>query len=191
MELERLPDRGERHYLNHLRSAEDQLRSYLGSPVYIRVHDVVASLIRHLDATVGQWNLLSELAGRLPTTLVHGDIAPKNVQIRTDGNGFTVHPFDWETAGRGTPVADLEKIDMRTYYDVVHADWTDLSSDDVRQAAVVGRVFRLLAGLDWSCARLTYGWHPKAANQIELYDPRLATALRQLVGADVLRCTRC
>jgi hypothetical protein len=45
----------------------------------------------------------------LPQTLIHGDLYPSNILVRT-GASFTIWPIDWELIGRGPAVLDVAAL---------------------------------------------------------------------------------
>jgi len=52
-------------------------------------------------------NALVAAADGLPVTLLHGDLAPRNVGIRREPAGDTIVLIDWEVAGIGLPTLDV------------------------------------------------------------------------------------
>lgn len=56
-----------------------------------------------------------ELARHVPTALVHGGIAGKNVHVRSTGSRSELLAFDWEAAGWGPPLADLSRVEPAAY----------------------------------------------------------------------------
>jgi hypothetical protein len=69
---------------------------------------------------------------------------------------MTVLPIDWETAGWGLPAADLARVDVDAYADIVREWWPGVDITAVRRLARVGRVFRFLAAIGWESASLDY-----------------------------------
>jgi hypothetical protein len=127
--------------------------------------EALRRLLDRLDRLQASWESLTASCDTLPRTLVHGDFVPKNIRLASRGEEMALYPFDWETVGFGTPVADLSAIDIPLYVDDVRHLWPNLSIVDVRQCVLVGRVFRFLASIDWSCDNLHRGWNTRAESR--------------------------
>jgi thiamine kinase-like enzyme len=142
-------------------------------------------LIDLLDRLQASWESIAACCNVMPRTLIHGDFVPKNIRVVSREEEMTLYPFDWELAGFGVPLADLSEIDLAGYADEVSQLWPDWSISNSRQCALVGRMFRLLASVDWSGDRLRLGWSTKAANDLIVYDTWLGQVLHQLNLAGV------
>jgi thiamine kinase-like enzyme len=180
-----LPDGGSDRYLGHLRSARQVIGQLRDQPNFACMSDLLMHLIELLDRIQASWESIAAHCNVMPRTLVHSDFAPKNIRVVGRGEEITLYPFDWELAGFGEPVADLSEIDIAVYEDEVSHVWPGWSIANVRQCALVGSVFRLLASVDWSGDRLRFGWNTKAAHQLILYTTWLEQALHQLDLAGV------
>jgi aminoglycoside phosphotransferase (APT) family kinase protein len=190
--LGRLPDRGPRHYREHLRSARDALRRGRENPA-LTADDrrVLADILSLLDRAEAGWGAVEASSAAAPQTLVHGDFARKNVRLRAGPTGAEVVPLDWETAGRGVPAADLAWLTRRscedglaTYRLAVRAAWPQVGLDEVRRLARLGRLFRLLACVDWSSRWLAEAWPEKPLRDLRGYQADLSEALRSPHGED-------
>ena len=97
----RLPDGGPDRYLQHLRSAREQILRNISNPA-LTAEDIalLRTAVSQQDLLEGRWGWLVEPCLRAPSTLVHGDFRPKNAYVRRDHGGARLFPIDWETAGR-------------------------------------------------------------------------------------------
>jgi hypothetical protein len=162
----RLPGRGPGHYLEHLQSARFTLREILHHPrLDANGLAILESLISHFDFLESHWSLIERFCAGIPQTLVHGDIAVKNVRIRTRAHGIDLFPFDWETAGWGVPAIDLFRRirhsvcpDLSVYESIVQRTWGRLADQDIQQLAKFGSLFRLLAAVSWASSEFVYQW---------------------------------
>jgi len=93
-----LPERGQRHYLEHLRATRGSIRQNLPNPAIAGSDvDLLWSVIALCEDLELHWNELEECFEGAPATLVHGDFRPKNVYLRTINSGTGVFVLDWET----------------------------------------------------------------------------------------------
>ena len=153
----RLPDGGPDRYLQHLRSAREQILRNIANPA-LTAEDIalLRTAVSQQDLLEGRWGWLVEPCLRAPSTLVHGDFRPKNAYVRRDHGGARLFPIDWETAGWGAPAADLPRVDLTAYWSVVREYWS-LDLPAIRRLAAVGQVFRFLAAISWASPGLAYG----------------------------------
>jgi hypothetical protein len=161
-----LPDAGPERFLAHLIKGREAIRRSL---VTSNTLDGARRLI--LERIVGQadrlearWDLICGLCDDAPATLVHGDFRPKNVFVRRDATDLVA--FDWETAGWGPPAPDLTRIDAEAYWRGVRTSW-GVSLETVLRWARVGRVFQLLAAIDWESTDLVFDTPETLAQPIE------------------------
>jgi aminoglycoside phosphotransferase (APT) family kinase protein len=66
-----------------------------------------ATLSASLSRVVERYDLVTELLGRQPATLVHNDLAPKNILADRARAPARISIVDWETAGVGCGLLDL------------------------------------------------------------------------------------
>lgn len=66
-----------------------------------------AALAADLADVVGQYERVAEVIGRHPRTLVHNDLAPKNVLADRSTQPAAIYFVDWEMAGIGCGLLDL------------------------------------------------------------------------------------
>jgi hypothetical protein len=163
---EGLPDRGPAGYLAHLRSARQTLaacvgEARLGNPSHAALQDV----LQQLDRLEGQWSRVDAWCASAPRTLVHGDLADKNARLRPHSASKDLLVFDWEMAGIGVPCVDLAQWtfgslspDLDVYRRQSRCWRPAIAIDDLRRFAAIGKVFRLLAALDWEARSLPFAW---------------------------------
>jgi hypothetical protein len=107
----RLPNRGPSHYLEHLQESWTLIGCNLGHPAFNSEDRALAEqILLDLEAIEARWASVKEICGDSPRTLVHGDLAPKNLRFRMKDGKVSVLPFNWETAGWGVPAVDLELL---------------------------------------------------------------------------------
>lgn len=162
----RLHDRGPGHYRRHLDAGRRLIHDNLGNPA-LQTDDgaLLRSVLSQYDTVESRWDELEEICAAGPSTLVHGDFRPKNVFVhRTAGKPARLLPIDWETAGWGTPAADLapmrhhyvSQVDLEAYCDIVRSRWPDFDVDLGRRLMWVGLIFRRLAAMEWAAMSLVY-----------------------------------
>ncbi len=182
-----LPDRGPLHYLAHLRSARRAILENLSNPAF-RDTDVATleSTVALLGEVEGVWAAVERFCAKVPSTLVHGDFRRKNVYVRRNGGGLRLDPIDWETAGWGVPAADLAParrsgftslVDAGTYAAIVQERWRELDAGLIARLSGLGKMFRRLAAIDWSCQSLAFPWPEKPVSCVEIYRDELGQAL--------------
>jgi hypothetical protein len=184
--LARLPDRGPRHYLEHLQSARRAIRGSWANPALTADdRSVLAAVLSRLDQVEARWGPVEAFCATMPQTLVHGDFVPKNLRLRAGPGGTAVLPLDWETAGRGVPAADLAwfvkhpaEESFAAYGLIVREAWRHVGYEEVRRLARVGYVFRLLAAVSWSSVGLTGDWLEKPLRHLRSYQAYLTEALQ-------------
>jgi aminoglycoside phosphotransferase (APT) family kinase protein len=153
----RLPDGGPGRYLHHLRSARAAILRNLSNPA-LTTEDVAGleAIVSLHDLLEARWARLEEACDGVPSTLVHGDFRPKNAYLRRRPAAIDLFPIDWETAGWGVPAADLTRVDVTAYWEVVRESWAGLGLQAIQRLATVGQVFRALAAIGWDSPELAY-----------------------------------
>jgi len=82
------------------------------------LRDQSAELATELACAVGSYDRVSEVLARQPLTLVHNDLAPKNVLADRSSNPARICFVDWEMAGVGCGLMDL--VDLKYGLDPVN-----------------------------------------------------------------------
>jgi hypothetical protein len=183
---EALPDRGAAFYLEGLRRARAMITKILGHPA-IRADDrqTLKAIVCHCDSLETLWHPIEQFCERMPRTLVHGDLASKNVCVRAEETGQRLLVMDWETAGWGIPAADLAQFaleslspDLDAYWAVVQLWWPNVDLPDLRRLAELGKAFRLIVALSWA----NEGFHALSAEwymtRMSCYQPEMHDWLR-------------
>ena len=182
-----LPDRGPAHYLELLRAARRAIGESLDNPAH-RASDrpVLDSMVARLGTIEARWDRVGQSCAELPTTLVHGDLQPKNVRVRGDGARHVLAVMDWETAGWGSPAADLASIAtdaadpvvIDAYVAVAREWWPQANVRTLRGAIEAGAIFRQLDAIAWDIAGLRTRWPQRSAACIRVYLSTLTGAMR-------------
>jgi ATP-binding cassette subfamily B protein len=200
-EASRLPDRGPGYYLAHLRDAREALLQHLcdRAPGGDEL-EVISRLASQLDGVEAHWSDVTAFCDTLPRTLVHGDFVRKNVRIRAGEDGIDLVAFDWEHAGWGVPAPDLAHLPplerasagrfresgqfyglcadpcLATYRSALEDGSARPTREAVERMAVVGSLFRYLAGVHWLGLALSPRWTPLV--QLRMYTRWLEDALQ-------------
>ena len=183
-----LPERGQRHYLEHLRAARGNIRKNLANPAVSGSDvDLLWSVIALCDDLESQWSELAESFTGVPATVVHGDFRPKNVHVRTNEPGAGVFVLDWETAGWGPPAVDLapargphsaRDVDVETYQSIAHEAWANLDSHMIGRLVAAGTMFRRLAAMDWAGSDLAFDDVSRPVGRLRVYRSELLEAIQ-------------
>jgi len=194
-----LPERGPRHYREHLRAARRTIRQHLANPAASgRDVDLLWSVIALCDDLELHWSELEACFEGVPTTLVHGDFRPKNVHLRTIDSGAGVFVLDWETAGWGPPAVDLapargsysgHHVDIETYVSTAHESWVNLDSQEIGRLVAAGTIFRRLAAMDWASADLAFHDVSRPVARLRVYRAELLEAVQTAMPGNRLRWT--
>ena len=183
-----LPERGAAQYLAQLRAGRARIAAHLAraSPP-AEASALLARVVAHCDEIEARWTEIEAACAALPPVLVHGDIKRKNLRPWYRRGREELLALDWELAGWGSPVPELERLSAdrtageaaalaRIYLE--HAGWTRIGTRDVERLAWIGAVVRLAACIDWAGMELEGGSEGKAMRQLRHYDERLAVLLR-------------
>jgi hypothetical protein len=188
---EHLPNRGPRHYLEHLRSGRDKIMCGLAN-TELTADDLVLlkKIVAQFEFLEACWSQVERFCETLPWTLVHGDFTGKNLCIRSGQAGIALLPFDWEDSGWGVPATDLAQSallgsggfsanpNITTYYSVVHNHWPNLDLPMLQRLACCGKVFRCLAAVNWKAQRLAYQGAEWVVSEMRIYQAELADAIQ-------------
>jgi thiamine kinase-like enzyme len=191
-----LSDRGPNYYLSHLRRAREVIERNLENSVF-KAHDVhiLKGIILQCESIETRWGHIERLCSQYPQTLVHGDFAKQNLRMRLGASGINLVVFDWEKAGVGVPAPDIAELlgrgvlghpengmlsdsGLTEYLSIVSRSWSDLDPAAIKQLAVLGAVFRLLAAISWESEELEYG--RCAIEGLHSFQLKLAVALKEL-----------
>ncbi len=195
LRLKQLPDRGPTHYLNHLRSARWRIdASRSNTAITWDQRTILDRVAAYIQSFEDSWNELERLCETMPRTLAHGDWAERNVRLRGDRGRRKLVVFDWETGGQGVPAVDLASSRiytspccLRAYFSQVRKTWPALSFEDVVQMARVGRIFRVIAAIDWASVGLSFeqsDYLIKPVSLMQSYLGRIEDVLREPVETE-------
>jgi Phosphotransferase enzyme family len=194
-----LPDRGQRHYLEHLRAARRDIRLNIANPAVAGSDvDLLWSVIALCDDLESHWNELDQCFDGAPATLVHGDFRPKNVHLRTIDSEACVFVLDWETAGWGPPAVDLapargpysaHQVDVATYRSIAHESWAKSDSHTIGRLVAAGTIFRRLAAMAWASSDLTFDDVSLPVSRLRVYRAELLEAVQTAMPGNRLRLT--
>jgi hypothetical protein len=73
----------------------------------VTVHALDPELGRRLEKSVAAAGWVTDLLATTPATLVHNDLAPKNIIVDRSSRPARVHLLDWELAGIGCGALDI------------------------------------------------------------------------------------
>lgn len=154
-----LPSAGPERYLAHLHAARGRIERNFANPALAESdREVLRTSLALLNRVEERWALIERACEGPPATLVHGDFQPKNMRVRRESGDPALLVLDWETAGWGTPAADLaapcavdelSHVDLDAYASEVCAQWRGVDMVAIRRLATAGLVFRRLAAMDW------------------------------------------
>ncbi len=125
----------------------------------------------------------------LPPVLVHGDLKDKNLRVRGREGRDHLLVLDWELAGWGSPVPELERLSpdrtgpaaarlVGTYLE--HAGWTNVDRRAAVRLACIGAMIRMAACIEWASLELGLASEDKAIRQLRHYEERLTMLLSGL-----------
>jgi len=183
-----LPERGAAQYLAQLRAGRARIAAHLARAAAPPDEGAVLSrVVARCDEIEARWPEIDAACAQLPPVLVHGDIKRKNLRPWNRRGRDELLVLDWELAGWGTPVPELERLSgdrtggeatalARLYLE--HAGWERVGPREVERLAWIGAVVRLVACIDWAGMELEGGREDKAMRQLRHYDERLAVLLR-------------
>jgi hypothetical protein len=191
---ERLPRRTHEYYLDRARGAIVSLSTQRENPSLAdedrAVLEAVLSQCRLIES---RWSEVDEFYQRMPSTLIHGDFAGRNIRYRpADGPAtVTLWPFDWEDAAWGPPALDLIQSSPRSICSAANPDvdayvtevgnrWPQMNAGAVRRLGGMGKIFWYVLALSLDAAALSDEWVEGPMRNLRLYQGPLAQALRAL-----------
>jgi len=177
----RLPDAGPARYLDHARVARRSIRAHLANQARM-----LEPLAADLDRLESDWPRVESACAGAPLTLTHGAFQPKNARVQREGERIELFPIDWETAGWGVPAADLEAVDLPTYWSAVRPFWPNLRLEDVQRLARAGQIFRWLGAIRGDAEQLADETAPDPSGplaSLQVGHARLSDAVQALDDA--------
>ncbi len=177
-----LPDRGPCHYNAVLESGLQKIQRNLGNPILCAGDlELLNAILLQYAAVSARWHEIEDFCNTMPRTLVHGDFKAKNTRIRVCGPELVLFPLDWEMAGRAVPCADLERVlDLHAYWSTVTHLWPHLGVAELERLRYYGKIFRLLAAIEWASRGLEYEWVKRPMACLHVYRDYLSDTLQAL-----------
>jgi len=141
--------------------------------------DVLVRLAAQCDMAEALWPRIEECCSAAPTAFLHADLHAANVHVSEDCS--TLLPFDWESAGAGPLAIDLALpgLDLAAYQSCVRSVWPEMELSTLEKFAVVGRLFQLLAHIDWESKGLSTQWLHRPMKHMRFYLEELPKALNE------------
>ena len=187
-----LPDRGPAFFRAHLESAHHRLLLHIGNPALTRDHvAVIETVVSQCETLAEHWSEVEQLCQSVPSTLVHGDFAPKNLRIRNSRGEPSLLPFDWGSAGWGAlgldlaqregpadPWLDWASPDLAVYQSTLPGPWPRLAPSVWEVLAAFGKAFRCLYCVNVEAEYLGASWVEQLMGNLAMYQSGLAHALR-------------
>jgi hypothetical protein len=188
-----LPEHDPSYYRRELQSARITLAANVSNPALDAGQlGLLHAVVRQCDVIDAHWTELEEWCAAVPPTFGHGDFAPKNMRVRHGPDGPRLLPFDWGSAGWGSPAADLVQRgtttgddwdywahpDLSAYTAAVRQSWPRLRSSDVRLLSVAGKLFRTLVCVRLEAPSFALDWVENAARAMSMYRAALADGIR-------------
>jgi hypothetical protein len=177
-----VPEGGPLRYLESLRQGRQRIIGNLSNPALCEAQvAILGEIVDRASVIEAHWSQIDEFCASLPKTLVHGDIAPKNVRFRGLGPNREVLVLDWETVGWGVPAADIARhIDLHTYGSFAKQFGLEGPASDLKHLARCGSIFRILAAIDWDSRWLSSEWIERPMRHMRSYNNYLAEFTRDL-----------
>jgi hypothetical protein len=184
-----LPARGPAQYLDHLRAARTRILEHFYHPALDR-HDqaTLQAIVTACDLVEGRWSGVEAICDGLPRTLVHGDLASRNLRLLRDEAGPALVAFDWEWAGYGVPAADVSlfargarREDLHRYRAALSKQTRTLDEEEIGLLSFLGNGFLLLASIDWASLDLGYPRPERGMATLGVYEDPLQTWAEALV----------
>ena len=177
--LDCLSDRGLDSYHSHLISAYDTITLNLGnSALSNKDIALLKSIISHFDFLRQRWDRIYTLYEQMPKGFIHGDFKVENLCVRSSNNENALFVFDWEFAGWGLPGIDMWRLNIENYWLKVRTFWQDITFEEIKQIANLGKLLWCLSAIDWVTKSLAYEWIDKPMCRIKFYEEHLSAAIR-------------
>src|SRR6266511_3162002 len=173
-----LPERGPGHYLEHLRAGQTRILDNLDNPrLTVSDKSTLRALVSTCELIESTWGSVEAICRDLPRTLVHGDLAGRNVRLRRDDTGPAVVAYDWECSGFGVPASDVytfavkaTRSDLSRYRETISEYARGVGEEELRALVLVGNGFRLLASVDWATTHLPSPRPEKGVSFLRVYE---------------------
>jgi ATP-binding cassette subfamily B protein len=186
-----LPGRGPGHYLEHLCKARGAILDSFDDPALgADDRSMLRELLSACELIESSWSGIEAICANLPRTLVHGDLAARNLRFLCTDTGPAIVALDWELAGFGVPAADVYQLavdatreDLSCYRSTISEYAGGVDDDELLALLFMGNGFRLLAEVDWASTHLPHPRPEKGVATLHLYEQRLRTWVATLQSA--------
>ena len=168
-----LPDCSAGRFHAHLRWVRGTIQQQRSTWAHLgEVASIFEIMVSQCDELQSRWHEVQSACELIPLTLVHCDLAPKNMCVRSGGSGKVLLPFDWEMAGWGNPATDIAQLvatpealssdlfvdpeghghncGIEAYWTIVQEHWRQLNLQMLKRLALVGQIFRMLLSVRWA-----------------------------------------
>ena len=180
-----LPSRNADHYLGIVQSAHRTLAA--ASRNQALGTDMLA-LLKEIEnacaALESGWPRITDILATLPTTLVHGGFAGKNVVVGDRDGSPAILAFDWESGGWGTPAADISKTDLDSYHEASRGSRPGFSRGALDSVAAVGRALWSVSAIPGQEPTLLAPWGGRTIGKMTYYRDELSASLARLEIGD-------
>jgi hypothetical protein len=161
-----LPQRGPKYHLANLHDARTRIRANLNNPVLgDSDRDMLSSIASSCDVIERRWDCVVRVCLPELSTVVHGDVVPKNLRLVAGADGLELVAFDWEWSGYGTPAQDLHLLAsspdgsaLSVYAETLARFQPAVDEVQARRLAYVGHGLRLLEAVGWATLDLETPW---------------------------------
>jgi len=181
-----LPGRGAAYYWEEVEYARTTIQQNLRNPS-LREGDweTLQAILAQYNTVESHWSEIERSCESIPATLVHGDLARKNVRVRTGPEGKNLVVMDWEGAGWGVPAPDLAQFvgrsvspDLRAYLEVVRIAWPWLDERALQGIAELGKLLRTILAISWASYSLRHKWLEGPMQEMRLYSAWITDSIQ-------------
>lgn len=189
-----LPSRDHGFYRQHLDASEAAIVDHLEENNPSRDDmTIFKGILALYDRLKKAWIQIEAGCERAEPTLVHGDFVSKNMCVVDRPEGTTLLAFDWQTAGWGSPAADLAagfgKDDrdhfLAAYTDAARECGTAHDVEAIKELARIGKIFRTIMAISWDASRLAASWPETMAYRMRAHRSRLQLCLGLTASASM------
>ena len=152
---------------------------------------MLETVVRQLEVVASRWGQVEELCECAPRT--HAWRLRSEEHARTNRSGRTLSPaLRLGSAGWGVAAADLAQSgvesngywnywanpDLAAYCSVARESWPRFDIQDVKQLAIIGKIFRSLICINLEAPSFAMEWVENAARDMRLYQAAMADAIQ-------------
>jgi aminoglycoside phosphotransferase (APT) family kinase protein len=191
-----LPEQGVAWYADNLHAAaaavdERRRDRHLARLLPAGAAELLDELARQCAIAAEHWDEVGRVCGSVPPTVVHGDLAARNLRVIDRGAGPELRVFDWEDLAWGPPALDLIRSDAdatcdganpdpAAYLAAVRRHWPGVDGEAVRLLGEVGRLFWLVLAVRLDAEALDAQWIERPVDHLRLYAAEMPQVLEAL-----------